>query len=82
MKHDTFGEAGDYAEPIRPLDPLIYDLRKLRYRKNISQPEMARRMGYDVKTLKNVEAGKSTPKFAFVTTWAAALGVKLTIGDA
>lgn len=79
MKLDRYGEAGDYAEPTRKLDPLVYRLRKARYDTGISQPVLAKKMGYGVKNLKNVESGVQQPSYFFLQTWAQALGFKVEL---
>ena len=83
MKHDTFGEASDYTEPLRPLHPLIHTLRKRRYELNISQRVLATKLGFSMKALKAWEAGNAEPRIMALYDWAQALGmaVKIEVRD-
>lgn len=79
MKQDTFGQATDYTEPTRKLDPVIYALRKARYDQNISQTLLARRIGVGIDTLKKYEQGVLSPSWSNIQAWAKALGRALTL---
>lgn len=81
MKHDKFGEAGDYTEPRRKLHPIAERLRKRRYDLGVSQTVLAEKMGYDVKTLKAWEQGVNIPKVEAIEVWAQALGLRLELTD-
>lgn len=79
MKFDKRGEAGDYVEPSRQLDPVSYALRKLRYARGMSQDDLARRMGCSKKSLGLMERGQVNPHFSLILSWANALGAKIEV---
>lgn len=75
------GRANKYTEPLRPLDPIIHALRKRRYDLGLTQEAVAKRMGWEQRSLCSAEAGKVAPTFGFVFAWAQALGMKLKLED-
>lgn len=79
MKHDVFGEASDFMPPVRPLHPMVEQLRKRRYEMNVSQEVLARKMGFSKKTLKHWEAGVMEPNMRSLFDWCDALGMKLKL---
>lgn len=81
MKQDKPGEAGDYTDPENKLDAVIFELRRLRYAKNISQRALADRMGCAKKTITMMERGRVNPHFDLILSWAEALGAKLEVRD-
>lgn len=82
MKFDVRGQAGEFFEPVRRLDPLVYELRKRRYDRGVSQSELARRMGYSLKALQSAEAGVTHPSYPMLFDWAQALGLRLALEEA
>lgn len=68
-----------YREPKRPLDPVIYALRKRRYDLNLSGPALAERMGYAGQIVAGWECGSRKPNYRSLMDWCKALGVELTI---
>lgn len=74
--------ANKYKEPIRPLDPVTYALRKRRYEIGMTQARVAKVMGWDKRSLCAAEAGKIAPTFGFVSAWAQALGMRLELREA
>ena len=72
-------QAGKYAEPIMPLDPIIYALRKRRYDLNVTQAQLAKRMGWDKRTVQTAESGRVAVSFAFVVAWAQSLGMSIKL---
>lgn len=81
MKFDRPGEAGEYTEPANKLDPVLHELRRLRYARGISQQVLADRMGCHKKTIGKMERGTVNPHFDLVLSWAEALGAKLEVRD-
>lgn len=76
-KYDRRGEAGPYFEPLQPLSPIIYDLRRRRYDMGVSQSALAKRFGVSRRTLNNWETGVCLPTRKNLAKWADALGMKI-----
>jgi transcriptional regulator with XRE-family HTH domain len=79
MKLDRKGEAGDYAEPVRKLCPLVHALRKKRYERGISQNKLAILMGYAPKSVKTWEAGLAQPRLDAFKNWAQTLDLEIKL---
>lgn len=75
---DTYGKAGDYTPPVRPLHPLVDRLRRRRHELGISQTLLAKRLGYTTKSIKDWEAGVSTPSLMAFSLWAEALNLSIS----
>lgn len=73
--------AGEYKEPVRKLDPMIYNLRKRRYDLGWSTTYLSTKMGYCAKTIQCWERGQSMPHYVGFRDWCEALGYKLTIEE-
>lgn len=79
MKHDVYGEASDFAPPVRNLHPMIETLRKRRYDLNISQEMLAKRMGFSKKTIRHWETGVMEPTMRSLLDWVQALGMDVSV---
>lgn len=65
--------------PKRYSHEIVDTLRKRRETNRMTQDELAKRMGYSDKMLRDMELGRATPKLAMLDDWAQALGLKLMI---
>ncbi len=51
------------------------NLKKIRTKKNITQTELAKRIGVDKSFISNIESGKTNPTLSTITSLAQALSV-------
>ena len=71
--------AGHYREPKRPIHPVAHRLRRRRYEMNMSQPDLAARVGYSQRMVERWERGEIMPRLDVLTNWAQALGASLKV---
>ena len=67
------------VEPIRPLDPLVEQLRDIRRSRRMSISELAEKMGYSREQLRKIEIGECEPKFHFLICWVKALNLNIVM---
>ena len=70
-----------FKEPRRQLDPIIYELRRLRYERGIKLRDLSTRAGYSKKTLVQWEGGHYSPRHTALRDWCDALGVELILRE-
>jgi transcriptional regulator with XRE-family HTH domain len=76
---DVYGKPGEYREPVRPLNPLIFALRKRRYDLEISSERMAAKIGVSKATLRKWETGIHSPTLPLLLCWAEALRMSIQV---
>ena len=74
--------AAPTAAPTRHVDPVIQALIDRRHALDLSQFQVAERMGRDAGQISGYERGANTPGLRVLADWAAALGVELTVREA
>ena len=79
MKFKVKDEAGEYTNPPRPLDPIIFALRKRRYDLNLSVAAVARIAKLSDKSLQKYENGHAMPLLQNLHRWAKALKMELVV---
>jgi transcriptional regulator with XRE-family HTH domain len=72
----------EYREPLSEIDPVLHVLRKMRFKKKLSQADFADHAGYAVSAVQRWERGKNTPKLSNLHILAQALGVRIAVVDA
>jgi len=77
MKFKMKDEAGEYTEPLRPLDPLIFALRKRRYDLNLSASAVGRIARISSKSIQKYENGHALPHLQTLRQWAKALKMEI-----
>ena len=66
------------AKPIAP-EPIVFEMRRLREARGLSQDELARKAGITHTTISRIETGKNHPSIYFVNIYLQVLGLKLKI---
>lgn len=61
-------------EPPRRIHPIYQQLRDRRVAMNLSQEEVARRIGYSTRSVQTWESGESIPKAPSLFDWINGLG--------
>ena len=79
MHFNAFGKAGDYAEPVRKLHPLIFKLRKRRYDLGISSYALGKIMGVSKENIRKWETGVHFPTFHSLIDWCTALKMDIKV---
>lgn len=81
MAFDVLNVAGEYHEPSRKLDPLIYDLRKRRYDLGWSLTLLSHKMGFSKQAIREWENGHAHPSFFALRAWGDTLGVDIILKE-
>lgn len=72
-------EVKKYYDELAPEYELIRAVIDKRLKKNMSQRELARKIGTGQSAISRLESGESNPSFRFLQKVAQALGARLTI---
>jgi len=66
-------------DKYRTPEPIVFEMRRLREARGLSQDELARKAGITHTTIWRLETGKHHPSIYFVNLYLQALGFKLKI---